>query len=124
MRLTSPRRPSTLLAAFMAAMLNVLAPALAYAVTQPPAHHAANHDAHAMHHDGHAIHQDADPNEPAAPHCPYCLDFASGAALAPTLLPPAIVRPDAVAYSVRVPARPASRSSLRLASPRAPPPAA
>jgi DUF2946 family protein len=117
MRLTSPRRRFTLLAAFVAALLNMLAPVLAYDVAQQRAHHHAVHDVHAMHHD-------ADPDEPAAPHCPYCLDFAAGAALAPTLPPPAIVRPEAVAYSASVRAQPASRSSLRLASPRAPPLAA
>jgi hypothetical protein len=121
MRLTSSRRRFTLFAAFVAAMLNVVAPVLAYAVTQAQ-HHRAVHDARAMHHGAHAMHHDADHGEPATPHCTYCLDFAAGAALAPTLLPQGIVRPEAVAYSAIVPAPPASRSSLRLASPRAPPP--
>lgn len=117
MRLTSHRRRFTLLAAFVAAMLNVLAPVLAYALAQPQAHHHAVHDAHASHHA-------TDQGEPAAPHCPYCPDFAAGAPLAPTLLPPAVVRPDAVAHTASVPARPVCRPSLRLASPRAPPSAA
>jgi hypothetical protein len=64
----------------------------------------------------------AAPDAPAAPHCPYCLDFAAGAALgsapptlsgaSPLALPPAAV-PHA---AVRV-----GRASLRLAAPRGPP---
>jgi len=128
MRLISPRRRFTLLTAFLAAMLNVLAPVLAYAVTQPQVHHhavadmdAMHHDAHSMHHHAHPMRHGAHQDAPAAPHCPYCPDFASGAALAPTLWPPLVARADAIAYSGSVPARPASRSSLRLGSPRAPP---
>jgi hypothetical protein len=58
---------------------------------------------------------------PAAPHCPYCLDFAAGAALAPAL--PWIAAPH-VAFAPVTEAEQrvaAPRSSLRLPAPRAPP---
>jgi hypothetical protein len=133
----SLRRPLRLLLAFAAAALNALAPVLAYAAGQPlhelaggrpgggaravPAAHAHHHalgHAHAV--SPHTL----DHEKPAAPHCPYCLDFAAGAPLAPALLPPAIVQPGPEPRVIVAPARLVTRSSLRLASPRAPPSAA
>jgi len=113
------RRPLTLLLACLAAALNALAPVLAYAAEarlRDATHHPAHSYGHAHHHELPAEH-----GKPDAPHCPYCLDFAAGAPLAPTLPPPAIVRPDSAPAPVRATAYISSRSSLRLASPRAPP---
>jgi hypothetical protein len=134
MRRPSLRRPLRLLLAFAAAALNALAPVLAYAAGQPLHELAGGRPgaaavlaAHAHHHalgHAHAAQPHALDEKPAAPHCPYCLDFAAGAPLAPRLLPPAIVRPDAEPRVVLAPARLTTRSSLRLASPRAPPSAA
>jgi len=133
MRRPSLRRPLTLLLACAAAVLNALAPVLAYAAGQPLHELAGGRPgggaravlaAHAHHHG--AEHQHATPHtldheKPAAPHCPYCLDFAAGAPLAPTLLAPAVVRPAAQARAMSAPTQLSARPSLRLASPRAPP---
>jgi hypothetical protein len=99
------------LLAIVATVLNFAAPVFAYAEGQPL--HPSGH----MHHHG-----DAAPHHaPVTPHCPYCLDFAAGAALAPPPLivaaPPRLSAP----LSVRAPVAVVARASLRLASPRAPP---
>ena len=100
------RLPWSWCIAFLAALLSVLAPVLAYAVTAPAQEHA--------HHAG--MH-----NAPSAPHCPYCPDFAAGAALGTTVpVVPAVQpapEPLPASPAVRVGARP----SLRLAPPRGPP---
>lgn len=128
---------------------NAIAPVLAYAAGEP-LHDAAGRHAVAgvdcaaqvvpHHHDASAPHAAGDaagashgpsthhvacgsPDAPAAaPHCPYCLDFAAGAALgsapptlsgaSPRALPPIGVLDAAVAVG---------RASLRLAASRAPP---
>ena len=128
---------------------NAIAPVLAYAAGEPlhdaGGRHAAagadcpgqfaphHHDASAPHADGPAGDAShgasahhvpcAIPDAPgAAPHCPYCLDFAAGAALgsAPPMLSGASPRalPPAVVLRATVPV---GRASLRLAASRAPP---
>lgn len=124
----------TLLLACVAALLNAIAPVLAYAAGQPLHELASGRPgggaravlahAHAHEHapaDEHAAHHAAKHEKPEAPHCPYCLDFAAGAALAPTLLTVGGVLPHAAPHLARAPEPIATRSSLRLASPRAPP---
>jgi hypothetical protein len=100
------------LLALIATLLNAAAPVLAYA--EGPLVHS--HPA-PMHHHGDMAPQQA----PATPHCPYCLDFAAGAALAPpppvVATPPRLDAPRFVAAVVQALARP----SLRLAPSRAPP---
>jgi hypothetical protein len=128
---------------------NAIAPVLAYAAGEPlhdgAGRHAAagvdcpaevaphHHDASAPHAEGPAADAShgpsthhaacATPDGPAAaPHCPYCLDFAAGAALgsAPPMLAGASPRalPPAVVLHATVPV---GRASLRLAASRAPP---
>ena len=124
---------------------NAIAPVLAYAAGEPlhdaAGRHAAaacaaplphDHGAPGQHAEGHAAdasHADAGhhlpcaaPDAPAAPHCPYCLDFAAGAALGSS--PPTVsgASPRALAPAVVLHAAvPVGRASLRLAAPRAPP---
>ena len=149
MRRRSLRRPSTLLLVFVAAALNVLAPVFAYAIGQPLhelaggrpgggaravlAHHAS-HDgsAHAAHHHGDATpaHHDAQSHDaqshdadsaPSTPHCPYCLDFAAGAALGGTPHLDVVAQPGHAPLAEATPSRISARSSLRIAAPRGPP---
>ena len=147
----TPRRRAAWCLAVIAALLNALAPVFAYAIGQPlhelaggrpgggtrAVLAAAAAGAHAVH-DGHESHVHAahagmahaghlqadaadDPGEHAAPHCPYCLDFAAGAPLG-TSAPVILAAQDGHApLPATQPARVAARSSLRLASPRGPP---
>ena len=145
----TPRRTRLALPLLLIAwFFNAIAPVLAYAAGEPlhdaAGRHAAagidcaapvaphHHDASGPHGEGAAADAShgtsahhvpcAAPDAPAAPHCPYCLDFAAGAALgslpptvsgaSPRALPPAVVLHAAV---------PVGRASLRLAAPRAPP---
>jgi hypothetical protein len=72
-------------AAWLAVLLNLAAPVLGYgnvdavheaarASHAGPDHHAADHP----------VAGDGTESSPAAPHCPYCLDFAAGAPLGST----------------------------------------
>jgi hypothetical protein len=131
--------------ALLAALLNAFAPVFAYAIGQPLhelagghpgggaravlAHHASPLLDHAGMHMGpaahaHAGHHDArhaDPGEPSAPHCPYCLDFAAGAPLAASVPVIAAVQPGHPPLPLALPKLVAARPSLRLASSRGPP---
>jgi hypothetical protein len=116
------------LVAFLATLLNAVAPVLAYAEGPPLHGHEREapalvlaHDVH--HHPAGHVHAGGDEHHqaPTTPHCPYCLDFAAGAPLAPA--PLVIAAPPRIAAPIVVQARatPIARASLRLASPRAPP---
>jgi hypothetical protein len=112
----SPRRLHrsriTWLLALIATLLNAVAPVLAYAEGQL----LHSHSMQAHHHGSMAPHE-----APSTPHCPYCLDFAAGAALAPP--PPVLATPPRLDAPLVVPAvvHAVARPSLRLASSRAPP---
>jgi len=126
-------RPSWCIA-LVAAFLNALAPVFAYAIGQPlhelaggrpgggaravlaQMHHAGMHAQHV-----HDAHHAMPADEPTAPHCPYCLDFAAGAALGTSVPVIAAAQPDPPPLPASVPARVSARPSLRLASPRGPP---
>lgn len=101
--------------------------------------------AHAMHHAGmagghtHAGHVHAGSTTPEGaagsqetsegaagsqetpPHCPYCLDFAAGAALGSTVPVSVAARPGHPPLPLIAPARVAARASLRLPASRGPP---
>jgi pentapeptide MXKDX repeat protein len=130
------RRPSWCIALF-AAFLNVVAPVLAYAVTPVADAHAnpaSMHDrgiAHegmhheGMHHDGMRHdgmhHEGGHQHEPTTPHCPYCPDFAAGAALGTSQPVVAYAPPGHAPLPASAPARLSARPSLRLADSRGPP---
>jgi hypothetical protein len=101
--------------ALLAAFLNVLAPVLAYAMGQP-LHEAGVHAQHM-----HGAHHAAPVDEPIAPHCPYCLDFAAGAALGSTVPVIPAAQDGHPPLPAVAPVRVSVRPSLRLASPRGPP---
>jgi len=110
------------LLALIATVLNAAAPVLAYAEGQlfdfhTGGTHAAMHPAGHLHGHGGA----APKHGPTTPHCPYCLDFAAGAALAPprplVATPPRLDAP-LLAHAIVVAL---ARPSLRLAFSRAPP---
>jgi len=90
-------------------------------------HHAGGHamhhaGLHTMQHNGAHAPQDAGAlEEPAAPHCPYCLDFAAGVALGTTLPVVAFAQPAHVPLPASETARVRARPSLRLAPSRGPP---
>ncbi|HSV19427.1 MAG TPA: hypothetical protein VLR71_13510 [Casimicrobiaceae bacterium] len=135
----------------VAALLNALTPVFAYAIGQPlhelaggaPAgvravlaqdraalHHAGMHAGHAghvarvdrAHDDSRADSPHAVPApEPAAAHCPYCLDFAAGAPLAPAVAVMPTAQAGHAPLPVAAPPQPAVRPSVRLAAPRGPP---
>jgi len=85
--------------------------------------HAMHHAVlHAMQHDGaHALQDAATPDEPAAPHCPYCLDFAAGVALGGALPVVPGAQPGHPPLPRYAPALVFARASLRLAPSRGPP---
>jgi hypothetical protein len=110
------------LLALIATVLNAAAPVLAYAEGQLLDFHAGGMHA-AMHPAGHMHgHGGAAPEHgPATPPCPYGLDFAAGAALAPP--PPLVATPPRLDAPLIAPAIVVAlaRPSLRLAFSRAPP---
>jgi hypothetical protein len=117
----------TLLLAWLAIACNAAAPVLAYVygdvirhAGDAPMLAATGHGAFAAH-DGHHVPDATHDHSHSTPHCPYCLDFASGAPLA---TPPLRIAIDAVRP---VPPAPVviehvhRRPSVRVAEARAPP---
>jgi hypothetical protein len=120
--------------ALVAALLNLVAPALAYEIGQPlhdlapgePGGGAGAVAAHAHHggihaHPMHGAHHAAPADPPTAPHCPYCFDFAAGAALGTTVPIAATAQDGHPPLGASALPRVSARPSLRLASPRGPP---
>src|SRR5258708_36955491 len=107
-RWRSPRRACIAWAlAWLALLLNAIAPVIAYAsigvrhqherpVAAPDAHdsgdHAHHSDSHAHHSDNHAI-THAAPVQSTVAHCQYCFDFTAGAPLS-------IANPDVIGTSI------------------------
>jgi hypothetical protein len=133
------RRPSWYIA-LLAAFLNALAPVFAYAIGQPlhelsggwpgsgaravpaPTRHAGVHTQHVHGADpGRGAHHAVPANDPAAPHCPYCLDFAAGTALGTSVPVIPAAQPGHSPLPASAPVHVSARPSLRLASPRGPP---
>jgi hypothetical protein len=116
---------------WLALILTAAAPVLAYGHLERGPHGeilescaiAAHDDSHE--HPGHTHHQHdhSGSQKGVTPHCPYCPGFSAAAALSPGVphLPAASrheIPPEVVAFTALH-----GRSSLRVAQPRAPPPA-
>ena len=92
-----------------------------------PTQAGSGHTGHAGHvhegqvHAGSAIPPSAAGSQDTPPHCPYCLDFAAGAALGSTVPVSVAAQPGHPPLPVITPARVAARASLRLPASRGPP---